>query len=209
MLSQDVLINILENTIASCRKNLDSVETLLNYIKLNKKIENITCLNSDCELDSEVCVNKQDDNHIQDFEKELDSFFGELESPPNSLDLSNIHPFDEDLWNYRNSKSDGYENSSHDDLKELENVSSEDKPLRGNNIYVPTIDPLLTITPSERNALTKQIFKEAVHNVKYLIQGPNNNVGVEETHPEYTRYLYDEADRLLNVWRELRKAKKI
>jgi hypothetical protein len=74
-----------------------------------------------------------------------------------------------------------------------------------NNTYkepeVPTINPLHTLTNSDREALEKKIFYDAIFNVETLL-------GVKRSDPDFKTKVCEESDRLLAAWNEEHKSKK-
>jgi hypothetical protein len=66
--------------------------------------------------------------------------------------------------------------------------------------HIPTISPLMTIPPDQRQVLVKKVFKEAEHNVTKVLN-------IDPKSDEYEEALYKEGDRLLNVWMEMKHKK--
>jgi len=65
---------------------------------------------------------------------------------------------------------------------------------------ISTITPLHTLTNSEREALEKKIFYDAVFNVENLLD-------CKRSDPDYRNKVCEESDRLLIVWNEQHKSK--
>jgi len=67
---------------------------------------------------------------------------------------------------------------------------------------VSTITPLHTLTNSEREALEKKIFYDAVFNVETILD-------IKRSDPDFRRKVCEESDRLLTVWNEQHKSKNL
>jgi hypothetical protein len=66
----------------------------------------------------------------------------------------------------------------------------------------PKITPLMKLSPSEREQLYKQIFNEAKYNIEILLD-------IKKDSPDYKEKLFEESNRLLDIWMEKNKTKNI
>jgi hypothetical protein len=225
-----LLISLLENTIKSCKNSLNSIELFLDYLKYtNNSTNNENNIYDDDYNHDDYNHDNDDKNNIYDdddldelkqFKNEINNIdLQQIDIKPSNTDIepstdktNNVNVNDElreDNIEYSNDVSkDFYDLEDNTDfiLKKRIHYHKEqgtyEEPKIAIEKKIPTIDPLLTISPEDRDVITKSIFKEAIYNVETLMNISRNDSSFETS-------LNKEADRLLDVWRELRRAKKI
>ncbi len=94
----------------------------------------------------------------------------------------------------------------HKKMGTYQEIPPEDKPPE-ENVHkkedgYPKITPLMKLSPREREQLYKQIFDEAKYNIEVLLD-------IQNSSSDYKEKLFEESNRLLDIWIEKNKTKNI